>query len=222
MSQQTGRAAPACQAGIPLAWRGWDADFCIMRAIPMMFLLTALLPAGLPAARAQQPPPASAEARKGELKRLLDALPAAPDDTAAAALEARIRGLWAQAASPAVTLLLGRGQRNLGAEAAADAVEDFDAALTLEPDYAEAWLMRAQALIAAGDYQAALRDLRQTLVLEPRHFGALATLSALQEQMGDAEGALRSMQEAVTLHPRMAGAQERLRRLRTAARGQGI
>ncbi|KAA2212270.1 tetratricopeptide repeat protein [Teichococcus oryzae] len=188
----------------------------------MLLLLGSALSLAPVAVLAQQAPPATADARKAEVNRLLDILPAAPDDTAAAALEARIRGLWAQGASPAVTLLLSRGQRNLRAEAAADAVEDFDAALTLQPDYPDAWLMRAQALVAAGDYPAALRDLRQTLLLEPRHFGALATLSALQEQMGDAEGALRSMQEAVSLHPRMAGAQERMTRLRTAARGQGI
>jgi len=170
-----------------------------------------------PAGRANTP-----EARRAEANRLLDALPSAPDETAAAALEARIRILWAQGATPAVTLLLNRGQRNLQSEAAADALEDFDAALTLQPDYAEAWLLRAQALAATGDFTAALADLRQVLVLEPRHFGALAVLSALQEQMGDKDGALRSMQAAVKIHPRKEGAQERLRTLNRAVRGERI
>lgn len=181
-------------------------------------LLALALLVAIPPALAQPAP--SAEARRSEVNRLLDALPAAPDATAAAALEARIRGLWAQGASPAVMLLLRRGARNMQGEAPADAVEDFDAALTLQPDHAEAWLLRAQAQAATGDMPAALRDLRQVLVLEPRHFGALALLSTYQEQMGDNAGALRSMEEAVTLHPQMPGGAERLRRLHRKANGE--
>jgi tetratricopeptide (TPR) repeat protein len=185
-----------------------------MRAAALAILLLTAMPL------AQAQPAATAEARRTELNRLLDALPAAPDDTAAAALEARIRGLWAQGASPAVLLLLRRGARNMENEAPADAVEDFDAALTLQPGHAESWLLRAQAQAATGDMQAALRDLRQVLVLEPRHFGALAVLSGFQEQLGDNAGALRSMQEAVTLHPRLAEAAGRLKRLRAKVLGE--
>ncbi|MDJ0388237.1 tetratricopeptide repeat protein [Roseomonas sp. E05] len=194
-----------------------------MRAAPFLLasaLTLPLLPLG--AAAQPDPRPTAPEARRAQLDRLLDALPSAPDDTLAAALAAQIRSLWAQAASPAVTLLLDRGQRNLRSEAAADAVEDFDAALVLQPDCVQAWLLRAQALAEMGDFTAALRDLRQVLTLEPRHFSALAVLSSLQEQMGDAEDALRSMQEAVAIYPRMPGAEERLRKLYRAAHGQGI
>ncbi|ONG50021.1 hypothetical protein BKE38_19945 [Pseudoroseomonas deserti] len=185
-----------------------------MRAAALAFLL---LTAAAPALG--QPAP-TAEARRSELNRLLDALPSAPDATAASALEARIRGLWAQGASPAVMLLLRRGARNMESEAPADAVEDFDAALTLQPDHAESWLLRAQAQAATGDMQAALADLRQVLVLEPRHFGALAVLSGFQEQMGDNQGALRSMQEAVTINPRLSGGAERLKRLHAKVHGE--
>ncbi|MCQ4162232.1 tetratricopeptide repeat protein [Roseomonas sp. GC11] len=183
-----------------------------MRRAILPLLATLLLP---PLAVAQQParPQAQAEARRAEANRLLDMLPAAPDDVAGQALEARIRALWAQGTSPAVALLLRRGQRNMESEAPADAVEDFDAALTLQPGHAEAWLLRAQALATIGDVEAAMRDLRQVLVLEPRHFIALAMLSTLQEQLGDMPGALRSMEEAMSLHPHLAGGAERLRGL---------
>jgi tetratricopeptide (TPR) repeat protein len=167
-----------------------------------------------------QPAPAKPAERRAELDRLLSALAASPDETAGSAIEARIRTLWMQRATPAVTLLIARGQRNMEAEAFGDAVEDFDAALTLQPDFADAWLMRAQALSALGDNTAALQDVRQVLVLEPRHFGALAMLSRLQEQAGDLAGALRAMQAAVALHPHMAGADARLRDLRRRALGE--
>ncbi|MXP63306.1 tetratricopeptide repeat protein [Roseomonas sp. M0104] len=194
-----------------------------MRAAP--FLLASALAVTLaPHDAGAQPAagPAAPEARRAQLDRLLDALPNAPDEDIAAAVAAQIRNLWAQAASPAVTLLLERGRRNLRSEAAADAVEDFDAALVLQPDCVQAWLLRAQALAETGDFAAAMRDLRQVLTLEPRHFTALAVLSGLQEQLGDTEDALRSMQEAVAIYPRMPGAEERLRKLYQAAHGQGI
>jgi len=195
-----------------------------MRAALLLLLPVLALPLP-PSGAVAQPDARSATPEKGrraQLDRLLDALPNAPDDTVAAAMAAQIRSLWAQSASPAVTLLLDRGQRNLRSEAAADAVEDFDAALVLQPDCAEAWLLRAQALAETGDFSAALRDLRQVLTLEPRHFGALTVLSSLQEQMGDVEDALRSMQEAVAIYPRMPGAEERLRKLYRAVHGEGI
>lgn len=191
-----------------------------MRAGPLLcsLLLSALCPVLAPAQTLVQTP--APEARRVEVERLLDALPAAPDETAGRALEARIRGLWAQQASPTVALLMRRGQRNLETEAAGDAVEDFDAALVLQPTYAEAWLMRAQALLVLGDLAAATQDLRQALVLQPRHFGALTLLSMVREQAGDREGALRAMQEAVSLHPWIGGGAERLRALRRRALGE--
>ncbi len=168
---------------------------------------------------AQAPAP-SAAARRGELDRLLSALASAPDETAGRLLEGRIRALWSQAASPAVTLLMQRGTRNLQADADADAVEDFDAALTLQPEFTDAWLLRATALAATGDNASAVRDLRQALVLEPRRFDALDMLSRIQEQGGDLAGALRSLEAALALHPKMVGGEARLRLLRGKVEGQ--
>ena len=182
-------------------------------------LAQAPAPNSPPAAR-PAPAPRPAESRRAELDRLLDSLAQAPDDTAAQALELRIRSLWAQGASPSVLLLIRRGQRNLEAEAPADAVEDFDAALTLQPEHAEAWLLRARAQWALGDRAAAAADLRQTLVLEPRHFGALLVLSDVQAQSGDLPGALASLEAALRLHPRLSGGEARLRELRRKVEGE--
>lgn len=187
-----------------------------MRAV-LLALSLLLLPAALQAqprgaARAE-------EARRAELDSLFDGLKTAPDEAAAALMEARIRALWIEAASPATVLLLRRGVRNLAARTHDEALEDFDAALTLAPRSAEAWHQRAQAYAAMGDAAAAARDLQEALRLEPRHFGALVTLSVLQEQAGDAAAALRSMEAALALHPRLRGGQERARELRRKAEG---
>jgi tetratricopeptide (TPR) repeat protein len=182
-------------------------------------LLALLLLTAAPAV-AQAPPASGPAARKAELDRLFAALALAPDETAGAAVEARIRAAWAQAASPAVVLLMQRGRRNLQADADDDAVEDFDAALALQPDYADAWLLRAAALSATGDNTGAARDVQQALLLEPRRFDALDLLSRIQEQAGDHAGALRSLHAALTIHPKLANGEERARLLRQKVEGQ--
>ena len=197
-------------------------------ARPMLrpLLLTLLLAAPV-AAQPAAPPTAPAtrtpaEARKAELDRLFDALRTAPDTAGGQLVESRIRALWGQAVSPAAALLLRRGARNLQSNEPAEALEDFDAALTLEPGAAEPWLLRARALSRLGDRAAAARDIQEALRLEPRHFGALLVLSELQEESGDLGGALRSLDAALALHPKMPGGTERRRDLARRAEGDAL
>lgn len=182
-------------------------------------LLAAFLLAAAPAL-AQAPPTPSPEQRRVDLDRLFEDLRRAPDEVAAQAVENRIRTIWGQAISPALALLMRRGVRNLEANAPGEAVEDFDAVLALEPDVAEALVMRAEALARAGEPRQAAEDLRRALSLEPRHFGALTSLSTLLEEAGDAMGAFRAMEAALALHPRMRGGDARLRDLRRRAFGE--
>lgn len=186
------------------------------RALPLLLLAAA----SADAAWAQTP--RGPDARRAELDRAFAALRDAPDAAGAALVESRIRALWAQAASPAVLLLLRRGLRNLEAEQPAEAVEDLDAALVLGPDNADAWHLRAQAHARAGDRAAAAADLREALRLEPRHWAVLLTLATLQEERGDAAGALRSVDAALAIHPKLAGGEERRRGLRRKAEGDAL
>jgi tetratricopeptide (TPR) repeat protein len=194
-------------------------------------LAQAPAPQGPPAARSPSgsaggnlPPvgPRGAEARRAELDRAFEALRTAPDEGGAMLVEGRIRQLWSSAATPSVSLLMNRGMRNMQAQLPAEALEDFDAALTLAPEFADAWLLRAQAHARAGDPVAAARDLQEVLRLEPRHWIALLSLSALQDEAGDGEGALRSLQAALAINPHMPGGADRLREMRRKAEGDAL
>lgn len=186
----------------------------------LLALMLLLPPVALAQAPAPQSPAArAAEARKAELDRAFEALRTAPDESGAALVEARIRTLWAQTASPATTLLLRRGVRNVEAKLPAEALEDFDAAITLQPDFPDAWYLRAQAYARAGDSAAAARDLQEVLRLEPRHWAALMSLATLQEEAGNAMGALRSMEAALAINPRMPGGADKLKEQRRKAEG---
>ena len=151
---------------------------------------------------------------------LLSALRVAPTDEAAAALEAQIRTQWAEAATPALRLLLSRGARELSENASNDAVDSFDAALDLDPDLLEGWRGRAQARRQLGDYNGAVRDIQELLKREPRSFVALQDLSRIAESRGDWKGALAAWQKLLGMDPRTAGAQTRLRDLRRRALGE--
>lgn len=178
-----------------------------------IFLALALLGLALPAQSQPRPP-------ERDLDRAFEALRDAPDERGAHMAEMAIRQIWSRQATAAIGLLLNRGIRNLRANQADDALEDFDAAITLAPAVADAWHWRAQAHAMAGDRVAAATDLRECLRLEPRHFAALVSLSRLQEEAGDHRGALRSHEAALAIHPRLAGGAERLRELRRRAEGE--
>lgn len=177
-----------------------------MRALAILLLLMGPVMA--------QPRPAGQE-----LDRAFEALRDAPDEPGAQLVEQRIRQLLAARASPSVVLLLARGQRNLAGSHPEEALEDFDAAITLSPEATDPWFGRALAAHAAGDAPAALRDLQQVLLLEPRHWAALQQLAAWQEEAGNAAGALRSFEAALAIHPRLRGGEARLRELRRKAVG---
>lgn len=175
-----------------------------------LLLLLLLTSPGL----AQQPSPPAAE-----LDRAFEALRDAPDEQGANLVEQRIRQLLAARATPSVTLLMARGQRNLAGNQPIEALEDFDAAIILSPDAVDPWFGRALAAHRAGDVPAALRDLQQVLRLEPRHWHALQQLSSWQEETGNTVGALLSFEAALAINPRLRGGEIRLRELRRKAVG---
>jgi tetratricopeptide (TPR) repeat protein len=179
---------------------------------PAGLALLALLAAA--PAWAQQPKPPD---RTGPL---LDALKAAPDAPTATLLEQQIEQAWLHAGTPAVTLLMSRALREAGAGSDHEALEDFDAALDLDPDLAEAWHQRALVQYHMGDVPGAIRDLEQALRLQPNQFAALQTLSRIAEARGDWKGAYAAWQKVLAIDPRTPDAQSRLRELRRRAYGQ--
>ena len=153
------------------------------------------------------------------LDGLLTALRVAPNEEAAAALEAQVRAQWVEAASPALRLLLVRGTRELNEGQAGDAADSFEAALDLDPDLIEGWRGRAQARARLGDAVGAIKDIQEVLRREPRNFAALQDLSHMAETRSDWRGALAAHQKLLEIDPRTPGGQARLRDLRRRALG---
>jgi tetratricopeptide (TPR) repeat protein len=164
--------------------------------------------------------PVAAQApRPSDTDQLLTALKAAPDEQAAAAMERAIRARWAQAATPAIRLLLARARRSMEASPG-EAVDDFDAALDLDPSLVEAWRGRAMARFRGGDADGAVRDLQEAVRREPRDFAAFQDLSRMAEGRHDWKGALAAWQRVLEISPRTPGGSARLRDLRRRALGE--
>ncbi len=181
----------------------------------MRFLL--LLLALLAAAPALAQAPAD---RRAELDGMLGALKAAPNEEMAGTLEGRIRQAWREAGSPAATLLMNRGVRDLQKDSDDQAIDDFDAVLALEPDLADAYYHRALARFHDGDYRGALADLQETLKREPRHFAAFMSLSRIAESRADFKGALAAWKKVLELSPNTPDGQDRLKLLEKKALGE--
>jgi tetratricopeptide (TPR) repeat protein len=185
-----------------------------MRWFIRMSLASMVLAAG-----AQASAQTAGSDRKGAIDQMFDALKTAPSEEAAAPLEAHITDMLLHQGSPAVTLLMSRGLRELKGDAPQDAVDDLGAAITLDPKFAEAYHQRAIARFAAGDTMGAIADLQQTLELEPRDFGAFRTLATIAESREDWKGAYAAWQKLMEIDPKTPGGQERLKDLQRRAFG---
>jgi tetratricopeptide (TPR) repeat protein len=198
---------------LALAARTTPASIMRRILLPLLLLLCAL------PAFAQNTGGPAAE-KRAALDRMLGTLKSAPSEAIAGPLEQQIRQLWLNAGTPAVTLLMSRGLREMKADASQDAIEDFAAAITLDPNLAEAYHQRAIARFAAGDTPGAIADIQATLQREPRSFAALETLSAIAESRKDWKGAYDAWQKVLEVDPKTPGGQERLKDLRRHALGE--
>ncbi len=156
------------------------------------------------------------------LSERLDALMTAETEEAAAELASEVRSLWRQQAGPTADLLLQRG-------AEARAIGDFNTAWrsydhlrTLEPDYAEGWVVSAELAIEETDWTFALEALNQAVTLDAQRYDAWALLGRALEQAQAREAAMEAYREALSLYPLHPAAGPALARLERELAGRAL
>ncbi len=169
-------------------------------------------PGAPPEVAAAPTPAASPEAQAKRLDQLFAELaePGRPDWER---VETEITRIWSHSGSPAMDLLLQRGEKAMAAEDYPKAVEHFSALIDHAPNFAEGWDARATAFYLMGNYALAIADIEHVLALNPRHFGALSGLSAMFETMDEPALALQAMRMAEKLNPNRPNVKEAVSRL---------
>ncbi len=123
------------------------------------------------------------------------------DPKEARRIAAEIEMEWARSGSPAMDLLLRRGEDALEAGDLAMAVEHLSAAIDHAPDFAEAWHLRSIAFFRQERFGLALRDIERVIALEPRHFNAIFGLGVLLDELGKPALAREALLRAQAIHP---------------------
>jgi Tfp pilus assembly protein PilF len=154
-------------------------------------------------------PVAAAETRLDTLFSQLDAVAPAEARRIAAEIEME----WARSGSPAMDLLLRRGEDALEAGDAAAAVEHLSAAIDHAPGFIAAWHLRSVAFFGQERYGLALADLAQVIALEPRHFNALFGMGRIFEETGRLALAQEAFMRAQAIHPHLGTVSEALERV---------
>ena len=128
-------------------------------------------------------------------------------------IEGEITRIWSHSGSPAMDLLLSRGNAALQAEDYPTALEHFSALIDHAPDFAEGWNGRATTFYLMGEYALSIADVERVLALEPRHFGALSGLAFMFEAMEEPELALQALHMVQKLNPNRPNINDAVKRL---------
>lgn len=84
------------------------------------------------------------------------------------------------------------------------AIRDYDQAIALNPQYAEAYASRGDARASLSDFQGALKDVDQAIVLNPKLPEAYIVRGSIRGGLSDLQGALKDVDQAIALNPKLA------------------
>jgi tetratricopeptide (TPR) repeat protein len=149
------------------------------------------------------PTPAPPRTPAATLDRLFERLAAAKSPEEAKGIANLIQRRWARSGSDTADLLMTRAQTALRDKQTELAIELLDRVISLEPDWAEAWNQRANALFIAGDPIRSMLDIGETLKREPRHYGAMIGLGSILRQQGDDKHAMVAYRRALAIYPQL-------------------
>ena len=122
--------------------------------------------------------------------------------------------IWFRGGCAAANAHVARGAEALNRSELDEAVGLLDQAITLSPEFAEAYNQRAIAHYLAERYQASIDDCERVIGLMPMHFGALCGLGHSHLALGNAEHALRAYQKALNVNPHLECVSELVQELR--------
>ncbi|MDP3255801.1 MAG: tetratricopeptide repeat protein [Bosea sp. (in: a-proteobacteria)] len=154
------------------------------------------------------------------LERLFERLAAAKSPEEAKGIANLIQRRWARSGSATADLLMTRAQTAMKEKRLELAIELLDRVISLDPDWAEGWNQRANALFLAGDPIRSIIDIGETLKREPRHYGAMMGLGTILRQQGDDKRAMVAYRRALEIYPQLEAVKSAVDALKTEVDGR--
>ncbi len=158
----------------------------------------------------------------GPPDHLFEDLKNAPSPEVAEPIAEDIWASWLEGDSAVIEVIMKRAMEAQGAGDLDTALEFYDQAILIAPDYAEAYNRRATVFLSQDKLDQALLDLNETLRLEPRHFGAWMGMGIILTELGAEEEAIRAFEKVLEFHPQSQSARDAIARLRKETLGRGI
>ena len=85
-----------------------------------------------------------------------------------------------------------------------DAIEDYDRAIAIDPDYVVAYSNRSVAKSHKGDYDGAIADCSNAVAIDPNYSAAYNNRGAAKLRKGDYDGAIADCSESISIDPNRA------------------
>jgi tetratricopeptide (TPR) repeat protein len=166
--------------------------------------------------------PQTAAEKAKQLSDLYALLATAENEEAAGKFAAAIERLWAFSGSDTTNLLIERANAAQKQKRTELADKLLDYAVTVSPDYTEAFSQRAFFHFQQNNFDAAVGDLRRVLALDPNHYKAIEGLVQIWRETGNKKAAFGLLRQLLEIHPFAAGAKAALDELKREVEGQGI
>lgn len=106
--------------------------------------------------------------------------------------------------NPSISAYLNRGVAKYDLGDYRGAIEDYNKAIRIKPDFVSAFNNRACAKISLGDYDGAKEDIDKAFSLDPNFAFAYDTRGELKFALGDIDGAVNDHTKAIEINPKAA------------------
>lgn len=138
-----------------------------------------------------------------------------PDPVVNQMAEHALWSIWFRCGSCAANQEVCRGTKALNRRQMDRALEHFNRAIELDPDFAEAYNQRAIVGYLLEQYEPSIADCQSAVRLMPCHFGAWAGMGHCHTQLHRHADAIRCYQKAIDINPHLTSLTEALKQLKS-------
>lgn len=154
-----------------------------------------------------------ADQRDPRLPDLFAELKSTQSGQQAEQIQIRIWDIWAEHPDPELNEKMFYAMDEMSGNQLSLALASLSEIIELDPEFAEAWNMRATTHFLLGNYRQSLADIMKTLELEPNHFGALSGLGMVYVELEQYYDARNALLRALEINPYLPGAESNLQAL---------